>query len=159
MVRAIALPFTLAHPPGSPMARTLHAYLPPSRMPAAADLQAAIRQLKFKLSLDEAYAPFAVQGYLPCTLEGEDAGVDMRFEREVAWPDGAPADALAAADGLPARMLLRWGGDVREQLSALIIAAALAEGFGAVVADPDSARLLTASALRQQARGLLEENF
>jgi hypothetical protein len=137
------------------LARTLHAYLPVARMPARAALQAAIRQLKFKLSLDEAYAPFEVQGYLPCTLEGEDAGMDMRFERDVAWPDGAAAEAPEG----PARMLLRWGGDVREHLSALIIAAALADGFGATVVDPDSGRLLSAASLRQQAQALVDENF
>jgi hypothetical protein len=137
------------------LARTLHAYLPVARMPARAALQAAIRQLKFKLSLDEAYAPFEVQGYLPCTLEGEDAGMDMRFERDVAWPAGA---AVEAPEG-PARMLLRWGGDVREHLSALIIAAALADGFGATVVDPDSGRLLSAASLRQQAQALVDENF
>ena len=130
------------------MPRTFHVHAAASAMPELAALQAAIRQLRFKLTLDEAYAPFETQGYLPCTLEGEDAGVDMRFARDIA--DHGERDAL---------MTLKWGGDPREELSALIIAAAMAESFGAEVTDPDKAGPIPASGLLRQARSLLEDSF
>ena len=96
------------------MARTFHVYLEPSLVPARAAWQALIKQRGFSLTLDDGYEPFESSGYLPCTLEGEDAGVDLRFERDV-------ADRGARS----VRLTLRWGGDVREQLSALILAGTL----------------------------------
>lgn len=53
-------------------------------LPTRPALQEALAGLRFRLTLDEAYAPLESTGYLPCTLNGEDAGVDLRFE---------PADA------------------------------------------------------------------
>lgn len=130
------------------MPRTLHVHAPPDAMPDLSGLQAAIKQLKFKLTLDEAYVPFETQGYLPCTLEGEDAGVDMRFTRDM------PAQAVRTSV-----MTLKWGGDPREQVSALIIAAAMATSFDAEVRDPDTATVLPSAALIKQAKALLEDQF
>jgi hypothetical protein len=140
------------------VARTLHAYLNAERMPALADLQAAIKRLGFKLTLDEAYAPFETNGYLPCTVEGEDAGVDMRFDRDASLPD--TAQALAAEQGSRrAVMRLRWSGDAREHLSALIIAVALAQDFDALLIDPDKGTQAVPATLLKQARSLQEESF
>jgi len=142
----------------APVARTLHAYLIDEHMPARADLQAAIKRLGFKLTLDEAYEPCETQGYLPCTVEGEDAGVDMRFERDVDLPDAA--HALAAERGCKyALMRLRWSGDAREHLSALIIAVALAQAFDALLIDPDKGTQAVPATLLKQARSLQEESF
>lgn len=140
------------------MARTFHAYLEPARVPARADLQSAIKRLGFDLTLDHAYAPFETSGYLPCTLEGEDAGVDVRFEREAALPDAAAA--LADQRGPRTALIkLKWGGDVREQLSALIVAGALADGFGAWLIEPDQGQVAEGDALLKTARKLHSENF
>jgi hypothetical protein len=140
------------------MARILHAYLDPARMPAREELQTALQALRFRFVLDGAWVPYETQDYLPCTLEGEDAGVYVRFEREAALPEAAAA--LADAQGARRAVVqLRWGGDVREQMSAMLIAAALAEGFDALVIDPERGTRKTASALRAQARELHEENF
>lgn len=130
------------------MPRTFHVHVLPDAMPDLHGLQAAIKQLKFKLTLDEAYAPFETQGYLPCTLEGEDAGVDMRFARDV--PGQGERTSV---------MTLKWGGDPREHLSALVIAAAMASSFGAEVVDPDAATVVPSTALIKQARALLEDHF
>lgn len=140
------------------MARTFHVYVDPAVLPDRAALQAAIKGLGFRLTLDEAYAPFEVAGYLPCTLEGEDAGVDMRFERDAGLPDSVAAQQLEQA-ARRAVMRLRWGGDPREQLSALIVAGALAQDFDALVIDPDKGTLLGAAALLRQARELVDEQF
>lgn len=127
-------------------------------MPARADLQSAIKRLGFDLTLDAAYAPFESSGYLPCTLEGEDAGVDLRFEREAPLPDAAAA--LADQRGLRTVLIkLKWGGDVREQLSALIVAGALADGFDAWVMEPDQGQVAEGAALLKTARKLHGENF
>jgi hypothetical protein len=116
-------------------------------MPDRAALQAAIQSLKFKLTLDDGYAPFETAGYLPCTVEGEDAGVDMRFEA-----------AAAEAQGR-ACMRLKWSGDPREALSACIIAAAMVSGFGAEVQDPDKGEVVPAEALLKKAKTLLADSF
>lgn len=105
------------------MARTYTVYLNADKIPTLHALQAAIKALDFKLILDEGYVPLQNSAYLPCTLDGEDAGVILRFEasQEFAGKDTA--------------MTLQWGGDPREQVSALMIAATLAHGFGAVARD------------------------
>ena len=130
------------------MARTLHVYLEPSCVPARGDLQAAIKRLGFSLTLDDGYEPYESHGYLPCTLEGEDAGVDLRFERDVAG-QGARSVLLK----------LRWSGDVREHLSALILAAALADGFDGLALDPESGQEESRPALLKRAKSLHSENF
>lgn len=108
------------------MARLLSVHLARERVPARAALQKALGELGFALTLDEGYEPFGAAGYLPCTLDGEDAGFDLRF---------AALDAAQQSEGRDTLMSLRWGGDPREQASALAVAAALAQRFGAQVAD------------------------
>ena len=105
------------------MARSYTAFLNQDQIPDLDALQSAIRSLGFKLAVDEAYAPLQCSGYLPCTLDGEDAGVTIRFNesREIAGKNTA--------------ITLQWSGDPREQVSATIIAAALAHGFAATVHD------------------------
>lgn len=130
------------------MPRTFHILAAAASMPDLSMLQAAIKSLKFKLTLDEAYQPFETQGYLPCTVEGEDAGVDMRFESGI--------QGQGARD---ARMTLKWSGDPREHLSALVIAAAMATSFDALVLDPDKEAELSTASLLKQARAIQEESF
>jgi hypothetical protein len=138
------------------MARALIAFVEPQRMPERAALQAAIKQMRFALVVDEAWVPFETCDYLPCTLEGEDAGVYVRFEREAALP----AAALAGSGGArSASVQLRWGGDQREQLAASIVAAALAEGFDALVLEAEGGTPHTADQLKARARKLHAELF
>jgi hypothetical protein len=130
------------------MPRTFHVHAQAALMPELAALQQAIKALKFNLTVDEGYVPFETAGYLPCTLEGEDAGVDMRFERDVPGTDGR--DAL---------MKLKWSGDPREHLSALILAAAMVHAFGAQVLDPDKGVPVPEAELLKKAKALLEDSF
>lgn len=106
------------------MARHYTVYLNRDRFPKRAGLQAAIKALGFKLTLEEDYVPFVSSGYLPCTLDGEDAGFTLRFHT-VEGINGSDAATL------------QWSGDPREQASAIMVAAALAHEFGALVHDPD----------------------
>jgi len=137
---------------------SLYAFVPEAGVPERAALQAAIGHLGFDLQLDPGWAPYAAPGYLPCTLEGEDAGVDLRFDRDAALPAGAEGLAAQRGDRRTA-VRLRWGGDVREQLAATLIAAALAEGFGAMVLAADAAGPLTPDALKAEARHLYARAF
>lgn len=131
------------------MARTQSAYLSRKEAPARQALQQAIDALKFKLTLDDAYAPFKTSGYLPCTLEGEDAGFDIRFQ------DADPARSAALQAELGDReceITFRWSGDVREFASAMIVCAALAKSFGALVHDPEADVCVAAEDLIDKAR-------
>jgi hypothetical protein len=137
-----------------PMARAHIAYLARADVPARAPLQAAIDALKLKLTLDDAYAPFETSGYLPCTLNGEDAGFTLKFETAPAEPSAALAALLAGRD---AAMSFRWSGDVREHCAALIVSVALAEKFGALLFDPEKDAAIESKKLLAKARELTEE--
>jgi len=140
------------------VARTFDVFLDPARGPDRAALQLAINRLGFKLTLDDGYQPATHQGYLPCTLEGEDAGVDLRFTADAALPGSA--QALSSEQGsrrLCAR--LKWSGDAREHLSALLIVVALAQDFDALVIDPDKGTQPATQDLLKQARALHEDSF
>jgi len=119
------------------MARAQTAYLNRKDVPARDLLQAAIRQLGFKLALDDSYEPFETKGYLPCTLDGEDAGFDLRFQHV---EEGVSSNLASAIGGRDTAMKFRWAGDPREQLAALAVCAALADKFGAIVHEPESER-------------------
>lgn len=137
------------------MARQLHAHLNPASLPDRAALQQALDALKLGLKIDGPWSPEGPAGYLPFTVMGEDAGVYLGLEH-----DQPPPQALAPeGSALTARLGLRWGGDAREQLTAVAVAAALATSFGAVVVDPDQSTLRSADALLRQARTLRDENF
>jgi hypothetical protein len=106
------------------MARALTAFLNRDKVPARKPLQQAIDALGFALKLGADYAPFAIAAYLPCDLDGEDAGFDLRFK-----------DAAGDAEGRDTALACKWGGDPREEAAAAIFCAALARDFGAVVRE------------------------
>jgi hypothetical protein len=109
------------------MARALTAFLNRDKVPARQSLQQAIDALGFALKLDADYAPFETAGYLPCDLDGEDAGFDLRFKPFT--PDTQGRDAALSCT---------WGGDPREEAAAAIFCAALAKNFGAVVREGET---------------------
>ena len=111
------------------MARALTAVLFRDKVPARKPLQQALDALGFGLKLDADYAPFETAGYLPCDLDGEDAGFDLRFK---------DAEDAAKFGGRDAVLTLNWGGDPREEAAASIVCAALAADFEAVVFCDDA---------------------
>ncbi len=126
------------------MARTLTAFLQPNRVPDRVALQRAIDALGRALALDAGDDPFATAGYRPCTLQGEDAGFDLRI--------GAATDI---GDGHhEVQLTFRWSGDPREEAAACIVCAALAAGFDARVQAGDATR--SAEALLATADACLE---
>ncbi len=131
------------------MARALTAYLKRENVPARPALQQAIAALKFPLTLDHTYVPFETSGYLPCTLDGEDAGFDLRFK------DGAgdlPPALQASLGDRDTAFICKWGGDPFEEVAALVVCAALAKSFDAVVQEGGTERLLTAEQLVVKAK-------
>ena len=109
------------------MARTLSAFLDRDKVPARKPPQLAIDALGFALKLDADYAPFETVGYLPCDLDGEDAGFDLRFKPMA--PD---------AEGRDTALACKWGGDPREEAAASIFCAALAKNVGALVREGEA---------------------
>ena len=95
------------------MVRALSAFLNRNKVPARKPLQQAIDALGFALKLDADYAPFETAGYLPCDLDGEDAGFELRF-KEMA-PDAEGRDTATAT-------ACKWGGAPREEAAASISA-------------------------------------
>jgi hypothetical protein len=133
------------------MARTHIVYLNRRDVPARKPLQEAINQLGFKVTLDDDYAPFETEGYLPCTFDGEDAGFDLRFENVEEDISPEVKFSIGARD---VAMKLRWSGDPREQLAAVAVSAALVERFGAIIHEPDHNRSLSLEVLLAKAREL-----
>lgn len=113
------------------MAQTCTAFLMRDQIPQRAALQAGINTLGFKLTLEDDYIPFVSSGYLPCTLDGEDAGLNIRF-----------IDSHTVA-GKDAAFVLKSGGDPREEATVLMIAAVLANSFGAVLHDKNNTEKTT----------------
>ncbi len=132
------------------MARIRIAYMSRAQMPARRELQEAIDRLGFKLTLDDAYAPFKTGGYLPCTLDGEDAGFDLRFQGVA----DVPPALKRAVGNRDAAIVFRWAGDPREELAALAVSAAFANEFGALVCEHD--RVLSPGEVVAMARAVQE---
>jgi hypothetical protein len=131
------------------VARSQMAYINRKDVPARADLQKAMDQFGFKVTLDHSYTPFISSGYLPCTLDGEDAGFNMRFE-DVA--SNLPPTLASGVDGRDTAIGFSWAGDPREELAALTVCAALVKQFGAIVHDPDKDKLLPLDQLIAKAK-------
>jgi hypothetical protein len=131
------------------MARTLTAYLKRDDAPQRAALQAAIKALTFPLTLDDDYVPFETAGYLPCTIDGEDAGFDLKFKEAAAE---LPEALKASAGDRDTAMAMTWGGDPREAAAAYMVCAALAKDFGALVHEGGTETLLTADAVVAKAK-------
>lgn len=139
------------------MARALTVYLLRSQVPDRAALQPAVDALKLKLTLDDGYVPMESSGYLPCTLDGEDAGFTIRFH-DVDADLAALPNLKAALEGRDVAVDFKWSGDAREKVAALGVCAALAKSFGAVVHDLAGDKMLSAEKLISQVREELE-NF
>lgn len=138
------------------MARRHILYIDRASLPDRGAHQKAIDAAKIAVTLDHDYAPFAVEGYLACTFDGEDAGFDIRF----ATRDPAAALPPALAEAIGARdvsIAIKWTSDPREKIAALAFSAALAKDFGAIVHDPDKDAIIAADALAKQAKATLDE--
>jgi hypothetical protein len=131
------------------------AYLDERSVPTLGQLQAAIDALGFDCKVDAHYEPFKSSGFLPCLLNGDKSGFEIYFERAKDVAEQFPR--LAAAIGnRDAAITFRWGSRMAECACVLIVSAALAKSFAAIVHYQDDDRLYSADQLVQEARAALE---
>jgi len=137
------------------MSQLQTAFLDKSRVPDRVQLEEAIRGLGFDLTIDEFYRPFDCSGYLPCVLKGKKSGFEIYFES----PDEAVQSSPLLKETVGSRdcaICFRWGGDMSECACVLIVSAALAKYFGAVVHYQGDDLLYTAEQLIEEAKGALQ---
>ena len=119
------------------MSLTQTALIEKSRVPDRQGLEDAVRALGFDLAIDEFYKPFDCSGFLPCVLKGRKSGFEIYFDSPEEALQSYPSLRELAA-GRDCAITFRWGGDIGECACVLIVSAALAASFGAVVHyDPD----------------------
>jgi hypothetical protein len=133
------------------MANLLTAFMDRAQVPDRDALQEALKSLKFKLSIDDAYVPFGCKGFIPCTIDGEDSGIEMKFTDSSENFSDAP-QLKAQIEDRDTGINIRWGGDPRELASATMIAATLAQHFDALVYRDGKDAFLTADQLVEEAR-------
>ncbi len=132
------------------------AFLEKPRVPDRAKLEEAIHTLGFDLSIDDYYRPFNCSGYLPCVLNGKNSGFEIYFE--------SPDDMVQAFPHLQKEIgsrdcaiSFRWGGDMTECACVLIVGAALAKNFGAIIHYEADDLLYSAEQLIEDAKSVLRE--
>ena len=133
------------------MANSQTAFLDRSQVPTRQALQEAVKSLQFKLTIDESYVPFECAGYIPCTLDGEDAGFEIKFG-DSSTPLGNASNLRAQIGDRDTAITFRWGGDPRERVSAMIVSAVLAQSFGALVRRQGEGAFRAADQLLNEAR-------
>lgn len=131
------------------------AYIERANVPDRAALQAAVHALGFDCKIDTYYVPFHCSGFLPCVLAGSQSGFEIYFE--------AAADVLRDFPNLAGTvgnrdvaMTFRWGGDMSGCACVLIVSAALAKAFGAIVHYQDDDMLYSDAQLVEEARSALQ---
>jgi hypothetical protein len=137
------------------MSLTQTAFVEKSHVPNRAKLEEAVRELGFDLNIDEFYRPFDCSGFLPCVLKGKKSGFEIYFES----PDEALQNFPHLKEKIGARdcaINFRWGGDMAECACVLIVSAALAKSFGAVVHYQDDDLLYSAEQLVEEAKAALQ---
>jgi len=136
------------------MALEQTAYLHRASVPQLNALQGAVDSLGFDCKLDSSYMPFTSSGFLPCLLNGRESGFEIYFDPAEELLNSFPelADTVGKRD-VP--ITFRWGGDMAELACVLIVSAALAKSFDAVVHYHDDNMLYSADQLVEEARNAL----
>ena len=137
------------------MSVTQSAFLEKSRVPDRPKLEGAIHALGFDLAIDEFYRPFECSGFLPCVLEGKTSGFESYFgppdEAHEAFPH--LVEEVGARD---CQITFRLGGDMAECACMLIVCAALAQSFDAVVHYDADDIVFSAEQLVEDAKSTLK---
>ena len=131
------------------------AYLARTNVPDRAALQAAVDTLGFDCKIDTFYVPFQCSGLLPCVLAGSESGFEIYFEAAADVLSGFP-NLVATIGSRDVAITFRWGGDMSECACVLMVSAALAKTFGAIVHYQDDDMLYSADQLVQEARAALQ---
>ncbi len=131
------------------------AYIVRASVPQRDTLQAAVDSLGFDCRIDASYAPFSSSGFFPCVLAGRDSGFEIYFESADDVLGSFPhlVDTVGNRD---IAITFRWGGDMAECACVLIVSAALAKSFGAIVHYQDDDMLYSAEQLIIEANTVLQ---
>jgi hypothetical protein len=137
------------------MAMEQTAYLQHEAVPQRPALQAAIDALGFDLKIDDSYAPFKSSGFLPCMVQGKLSGFEIYFDKAADQLAIYPhvASAVGSRD---AAIGFRWGGRFEELACVLMVSAALAKSFGAVVHYQDDDILYSTDQLMEELKSALK---
>ena len=131
------------------------AYVARANVPDRAALQAAVDALGFDCKIDAFYVPFQCSGFLPCVLAGTESGFEIYFEAAVDVLSDFP-NLAGTVGGRDVAITFRWGGDMSECACVLIVSAALAKTFGAIVHYQDDDMLYSADQLVAEANSALQ---
>ena len=131
------------------------AYLLRANVPDRPALQAAVDALGFDCKIDAFYVPFQCSGFLPCVLAGSESGFEIYFESaaEVFSDFQHLAQTVGSRD---IAITFRWGGDMAECACVLIVSAAFATSFGAIVHYQDDDLVQSGEQLVQEAGAALQ---
>jgi hypothetical protein len=131
------------------------AYVARATVPDHAALQAAVDALGFDCKIDTFYVPFQCSGFLPCVLAGSESGFEIYFEAAADVLSDFPnlAGPVASRD---VAITFRWGGDMSECACVLIVSAALAKSFGAIVHYQDDDIVYSGDQLVEEAGAALQ---
>jgi hypothetical protein len=125
------------------------------RVPSLSQLQAAIDATGFPLVLGTFYQPFESSGFHPCKIRDSNSGFEILWQpiEEIhnAWPK--LRETLQDRD---ACLTFTWHGEMAECASVLIVSAALARAFDAVVFYQDDEIVYTADQLTGEAKAAME---
>jgi hypothetical protein len=137
------------------MSLTQTAFLEKASVPDRAQLQGAITALGFDLTVDDFYRPFSCSGFLPCVLKGKKSGFEIYFESSSEADAGFPhlEKEIGQRD---CAITFRWGGDMAECVCVLMVSAALAKNFSAVVHYPDDDILYSTDQLLSEVAGSMK---
>ncbi|MBT9100087.1 hypothetical protein KFZ76_20500 [Methylovulum psychrotolerans] len=138
------------------MSNTQFAFLNKTAVPDRTQLQAAIDALGFDLQLDPAFTPFADRGFSPCVLRGQaGAGFEIFYDPSNAVVEEDEEDFWEIIGTNDYCLSFVWHSSEADAACVMIVCAALAQAFGAVVSfegdEPDSADTLLAAAKKMLA--------
>jgi len=131
------------------------AFIEKSRVPDRGTLEGAVRSLGFDLRIDEFYRPFDCSGFLPCLIKGKKSGFEIYFDSPEETFQNFP-HLKEQAGNRDCAITFRWGGDMSECACVLIVSAALATSFDALVHYQDDDLVYSADQLVEEAKRALE---
>lgn len=128
-----------------------YAFLKSSDVPTRDQLQQAIDRTGFNLALDPEYQPRTNHGFVLCSLQGIDSGVEMYFDDS----DEFISSCRDLAQDRDCCISFRWGGDLLECACAMVVSVALAEAYGAIVSYEGEPPPETLQQLREETESIL----
>ena len=129
------------------MSVDLLVYLERERMPSPSDWQAAIARANFPLVLDQDFDPFKFSGFLPCAYGETSSGFEY-----YAGPVNEVLDGRTY--NFSVTLAVRTGA--KEMQAAFAAASSLCFSSGGVLVDPQSGEEISASAVIDWSRSMIQ---